>query len=91
MPYPPCTLCLKQAEETNSYFKRHKREMDDALPAGTPRPRVKRTDGVTGGRLQRGPYTDNNPRLVEPVIEGVCNWCSMLIAGYIESLRQKSD
>ncbi len=72
-----CTLCGMPAEFSSTYTKKRKWEPDYSLPFG-----ISQKPPKDERRLMRrnGGITD--------IVEGVCDRCSMLIAGYIESLRK---
>jgi len=88
MPYPPCTLCLKQTEYSSTYTKKRKRQQDTMLPTGTP---LARKRAWEKSEEVQPHYTGASTRMSDLVVDGICDWCSMLIAGYIESLRQVSE
>jgi len=71
-----CTLCKVPTQYNNTYIKVRTFEQDYRLPVGISQQAPKAEKGNLGRKN----------RIV--LFEGVCDRCSMLVAGYIESLRE---
>lgn len=85
MPYPLCTLCQQEMEESFTITKERKREQDGMLPYRAPVPRRRWNKNSEEDRIGRNRAV--GPAKVVYII-GACGECCMRIAGFIESLRQ---